>query len=236
QLLQHFTLADGGEMHLSFQWDSAFLEGGSPLPNYQVPNDLAVYVTDSSGNILATFDDNNKNTDMAWEDVDFINHGSFRTPSFAIAIQMPTPGPDPAPTMLRWVSLADDPAADFEGAPTTFGQPAAAGAIAVGAVPWFSPNTPESFTSQGGPLTFLFDINGNRLASPEIRNKPEVAAPDGVSTSFFGDPFGNQAHAFFGTSAATPHVAGAAALLLEQAPAATPDDITAHLENTAIDV
>jgi hypothetical protein len=240
QILQKFTLgANNNEMHLSFQWDSAFLEGGSPLPNYQVNNDLAVYITSSDGTqVFQMFDDDNKNTDMAWEDVDFINDGSFQTSTtFAIAIQMHNPTTDPAPTHLRWrVVAGDDPFADFEGAPTTFGQAAANGAVAVGAVPWFSPDTPESFTSVGGPLTFLFDSNGNRLATPEIRNKPEVAGPDGVSTSFFGGQFGSQSHAFFGTSAATPHVAGAAALLLQFAPSATPDQILQHLEDTAIDV
>jgi hypothetical protein len=237
-VLQQFTLNPGDELDLSFQWDSAFLEGGSPLPNYQVPNDLAVLVTSSDGATLEqTFDANNKNTDMAWENVAFLNDGSFGTSQFALAFQMHNPTTDPAPTMLRWVVVGSvDPMADGEGAATTFGQPAAKGAVAVGAVPWFQPDTPESFTSQGGPLTFLFDANGNRLASPEIRNKPEVAAPDGVSTSFFGDPSGNQAHAFFGTSAATPHVAGAAALLMQQAPSATNDDIIQHLEDTAIDV
>jgi hypothetical protein len=245
QILQKFTLAaKNHEMHLSFQWDSAYLEGGSPLPNYQVKNDLAVYITSQDGStIFKVFDDKNKNTDMAFEDVDFINDGSFQSSTtFAIAIQMHNPTTDPAPTHLRWRLVAgDDPKADFEGAPTTMGQAAANGAVAVGAVPWFSPNTPESFTSLGGPLTFLFDSNGKRLAKAEIRNKPELAAPDGVSTSFFGGPFTApsgrmQAHAFFGTSAATPHVAGAAALLIEEAPAASPDQILQHLELTAIDV
>lgn len=41
------------------------------------------------------------------------------------------------------------------------------------------------------------------------RVKPDMAAPDGVSTATYGD--GD----FFGTSAAAPHVAGAAAVLLE---------------------
>src|SRR5205823_5678330 len=33
--LQDFTLPVGDSIQLSFQWDDAFLEGGSPLANYQ---------------------------------------------------------------------------------------------------------------------------------------------------------------------------------------------------------
>ena len=44
------------------------------------------------------------------------------------------------------------------------------------------------------------------------RHKPDLTGPDGVSTEAYG------AQAFFGTSAATPHAAGAAALLMQQRP------------------
>src|SRR5258707_14962247 len=100
--------------------------------------------------------------------------------------------------------------------------------MAVGAVHWTTLTQPESFTSLGGPLPFLFDANGNRLTTPDIRNKPEMAGPDGVSTTFFGDPdpTKGQAHAFFGTSAAAPHVAEGAAVDFRQAPTAFPDGIT----------
>jgi hypothetical protein len=238
--IQQFTLPANGEMVLSFQWDSAFLEGGSPLPNFQVPNDLAVLVTDATGaTILQTFDTNNKNTDEAFEFVDFVNPNNATT-TFGMAFEMNNPGSDPAPTALRWVNFNEnlDPQAVGEGSATSFGHPVATGAVAVGAVPWFQPDTPEPFTAQGGPVTIFFDAAGNRLATPEVRNKPDVAGPDGVSTTFFGQPNPptGQAFAFFGTSAATPHVAGAAALLLEEASSATPDQITQHLELTAIDV
>jgi subtilisin family serine protease len=64
--------------------------------------------------------------------------------------------------------------------------------IAVGAAR-FSNDVPEGFSSQG--------------PTKDGRMKPEMAAPDGVSTASFG-PMG-----FFGTSAASPHVVGAVALL-----------------------
>jgi Subtilase family len=104
---------------------------------------------------------------------------------------------------------------------TTYGHAAANGAIDVAAYifDWRGkgPYQPaiEPYTSPG-PVVIYFDASGNRLATPELRLKPEVAAVDGVGTTFFGGPYQDQ-FAFFGTSAAAPHVAGVAALLVQAA-------------------
>ena len=60
----------------------------------------------------------------------------------------------------------------------------AKGALAVAAVAPNDPGTndPETFSSRG-PLRRLFDKNGVRLGTPEVRNKPEIAAADRVSTT-----------------------------------------------------
>ena len=120
---------------------------------------------------------------------------------------------------------------------TLYGHANAAGAEAVGAAAWYqtqewgSPLRPQcrpacldSFSSAGGtPL--LFGADGRRLDRPIVRLKPGITGPDGGNTSFFfvdlefeipgttePDGFPN----FFGTSAAAPHVAAVAALMLEQ--------------------
>jgi subtilisin family serine protease len=122
---------------------------------------------------------------------------------------------------------------------TIYGHTNAAAAEAVGAAAYFntpafgvSPPVLDSFSSAGG-TPILFDSAGNRLASAEIGSKPEIVAPDGGDTTFFGtDTDGNGFPNFFGTSAAAPHAAGVAALLLQARPGSTPIQIYAALENT----
>jgi subtilisin family serine protease len=92
-----------------------------------------------------------------------------------------------------------------------------------------------------------FDVEGNRI-KPIKRKKPEITAPDGGNTSFFPPSiyFGNQditADAdtfpnFFGTSAAAPHAAGVAALMIEaqKLGTITPDQIKGVLTKNAIDM
>ena len=143
------------------------------------------------------------------------------------------------------------------GCPTVQGHPGAAGAAAVGAS--FFAQTPrcgpspavlEYFSSAGGD-PILFDASGNRLSpAPNPRQKPDFVGPDGVNTSFYGFPIAGTIWAdnsvvsgcqndasynnFLGTSAATPHAAGVAALMLQANPALTPADIIDALQKTAL--
>jgi subtilisin family serine protease len=237
--LQTFTLGVGDELQLSLDWDSAFLEGGG-TGNFAVNNDVQVLITDAAGNALSTpmvFNNQGTNTNEAFQFVDFINNGSFGTNNFAMSFNVVS-GANPG--MLRWVAFDDgnpaaDPMALGEGAPTTFGHADATGVVATGAVPVTAPTAVEPFSALGTNIPILFDNTGARLATPVIRNEPIVAAPDGVQTSFFSPPPAPDGRfLFFGTSAATPHVAGAAALLLQQAPTATPAQVTQYLVTNAL--
>jgi hypothetical protein len=78
---------------------------------------------------------------------------------------------------------------------TLYGHANAVGAEAVGAAAYFntpafgvSPPVLEDYSSRG-TTPILFDQAGNRLATPELRAKPEIVAPDGVDTTFFGSLF-----------------------------------------------
>jgi len=121
---------------------------------------------------------------------------------------------------------------------TLVGHPASPGVIAVGAVPWYDPTVIEPFSSRGD-TTIYFDAVGDRLATPEVRQKPDVVAPDNVNTTFFGEDIPEDADEhpnFIGTSAAAPHVAGAAALILDANPHLTADELRDVLTTTAIDL
>ncbi len=145
------------------------------------------------------------------------------------------------------------------GGGTVQGHPNAVGAAAVGAV--FFANTPscgattplsvnllENFSSSGGD-PILFDVNGHRLATPVMRQKPDFVSPDGGNDTFLGFTLASAGITdsstvaacannasfpnFFGTSAAAPHAASIAVLLLQADPALTPTQIYSILQQSA---
>ena len=115
-----------------------------------------------------------------------------------------------------------------------FGHPAVPGALAVGAVDVADPGNDdiESYSDRG-PSRIYFP-------SVETRKKPDVVAATGVTVTGSG---GFPSH-FAGTSAAAPHVAGIAALLIEAQRLADPtmtkkqvaDAVTQKIRDTAIDL
>ena len=163
----------------------------------------------------------------------------------------------PAPGFMKYVIIgpgsndAQDPPGSFPAeyqthSGTIYGHPNAAGAMAVGAAsfrktPAFGVSPPkiEPFSSAGG-TPIHFNKKGQRI-NPVIRLKPEIVAPDGVITTFFGsrNKFGvfnpNKNH-FFGTSAAAPHAAAVAALMLEVDPNLKVNKLYSFLKKTAIDM
>lgn len=93
--------------------------------------------------------------------------------------------------------------------------------VAVGAISQFDWESGplEDFSSRG-------PTNDSKYASPRI--KPDLMGPDAVSTSGYGT--------FSGTSASSPHVAGAAALLLSADPTLTAENLRDNLQSGAIDM
>jgi hypothetical protein len=125
---------------------------------------------------------------------------------------------------------------------TIYGHANAAGAEAVGAAAYFetpaygvNPPLLESFSS-AGPTAIRFNTAG-ALISDARADKPEITAPDGTNTTFFGSDYEPDGYPnFFGTSAAAPHAAAVAALMLNAKSTATPAQIYSKLEATAIDM
>lgn len=88
--------------------------------------------------------------------------------------------------------------------------------LTVGAVPYYDPSTIESFSSRGPTI--------------DGRLKPDIVAPDRVSTSAYSPD------SFPGTSAAAPHAAGVAALLIDANSSLGPDAVETTLIDTAVAV
>jgi subtilisin family serine protease len=120
----------------------------------------------------------------------------------------------------------------------------ARGAMAVGAArycntPAFGQSPPliEYFSSAGGTPIF-YTPEGSPMY--ELRERPSFVAPQGGNNTFFGgsdycnvvDAYPN----FYGTSAAAPHAAGVAALMLEARPKTTPERTREVLQATAIEM
>jgi hypothetical protein len=136
--------------------------------------------------------------------------------------------------------------------PTIQGHSMSADAISVGAALYL--NTPacgttparaEVYSSYGGGPT-LFDTDGTRLATQQVRPKPDLVGPDGGSDTFLGQNIGATSSTisgcingaqfpnFRGTSAATPHVAAVAALVLEADPNLTVDQLYTILRASTV--
>ncbi|WP_346056536.1 S8 family serine peptidase [Amycolatopsis dongchuanensis] len=94
----------------------------------------------------------------------------------------------------------------------------------------------ERFSSDG-PRRVFYRADGTPITpgdvsstGGEVRAKPDLTAADGVTTSVTGfDPF-------FGTSAAAPHAAAIAALVLSGNPGLSPAEVREALLATAVDI
>ncbi len=150
----------------------------------------------------------------------------------------------PSPGLLKFVtfgSISFPEAHPGIEASTSYGHANAAGAVAVGAAAYFetpafgvSPPLLEPFSS-AGPVPILFDVGGGPVNV--TRHKPEITAPDGTDTTFFGSDIDSSGFPnFFGTSAAAPHAAAMAALMLEVDPALTPQQILGAMKRSAVDI
>ena len=253
-----FTLPVGQSVTFVLQWDEPFfsVSGGAGAQN-----DVDLIITGSGDGRLSALTGSladNLNGDPL-EIVTLSNSGSINVDGqagadteFNLVFELFTGTPPGRLKVIFFGGTGFNLLEHATESSTLVGHANAEGAIAVGAAPYF--NTPAfevappvlaPFSSPGGtPL--LFDEEGTRLQEPLLTGQPKIVAADGGNTTFFGtdlspgfpseaDTFPN----FFGTSAAAPHAAAVAALILEKAGgpgSLSPGAVEALLVENAIDM
>jgi PKD repeat protein len=241
-LYQRVTVPIDSVLTIALQWDEPF-GGAGPRADHDI------LLLDETGGIFFEISANdNVAMGEGWEVLQFYNYQELGYgTSFNIIItydDVDSIGP-PA-TLLKAVIFGSGNTIEeySSGGGTLFGHANAAGAAAVGAA--FFLDTPEygiappalePYSAAGG-VPILFGPGGAPLATPVVRSKPEITAVDGVNTTFFfDDSHGNDGiDDFFGTSAAAPHAAGVAALMLQARPGSTPQQLIGALESGAVDM
>jgi len=264
---QSITVPVGATITIVLQWDQPFrslnpLGSGSQNDlNIYLTDRSGQFLPNSSQYIAGK--ENNLGRDPV-EILQFSNDGSRGT-EFNVVIQARSgflpgymkyvifKGPNPAINEYN----SQNP---FTGSPsgTVYGHANSPFAEAVGASPFYDPLQLENFSSGGStPLFFddfgnpffgdpglprtgvTFDSFGNRLVV--TTGQPRIVAPNNTNTTFFGqdipqdlDLFPN----FSGTSAAAPHAAAVAALMMQANPnlIGNPATVYGILESTAIDM
>lgn len=241
-IYQRVEIPEGESISLIFQWDS---------PAYSVSGvagadtDLDIHLLNSKNElIVAAAKQSNLGRDPI-EILEYFNpEGSGQT-DFELMISKVA---GPSPSLIKYIlfNRFDGKIAEHHSnSGTIFGHANIETAITVGAgnyreTPVFGSDSPllEYFSSAGGGTPWLFDSSGNRINTPQTPEKPDLIAPDNVNTEFdLGeDTDGDGNPNFRGTSAAAPHVAGVAALMLQANPDLKPGDIKTILALTAVDV
>ncbi len=120
--------------------------------------------------------------------------------------------------------------------PTIFGHNGGEDTISMGAIRYTTNVSPETYSSRGPVTHFFGPVNGATpappLGSPQVLDKPDLTATDCGVTTFFAFESSGQWH-FCGTSAAAPHAAGVAALMLQRDPTASPAQIRSAITESA---
>jgi PKD repeat protein len=238
---QHVTVPLNGVLTVAMQWNEPF-GGAGP----KIDHDLVLL--DETGGVYYTISAND-NIPMGegWEVLQFENSEYlYQNTSYSLAITYDdVDSIDPPAGLVKMVVFGSGNTINEyrTDSATLYGHANSAGAEAVAAAFWedtpvfgIDPPKPEPYTSRGGTAIY-FNPNGSPKQAPEVRAKPEITAVDGVGTTFFfSDTNGDGVDEFFGTSAAAPHAAGIAALMLDALPNSTPAQVNTALESSAIDM
>ena len=216
------TEGTGYDVPLLLEWNQAYGAATS---------DLEILVFNSSGRLVGTATNaSDGESTNPWVEYDFTRSGTYY-----VAIENLS-GPNPG--LIKEITEGDGLPATISGANvgSVFGHAMTPGAISAGAVsvadtPAFgvNPAVSESFSSSGAGTELLFADNGTALSSPDLLSPVAVSGVDDIATTLPGD-----LSDFYGTSAASASLAGAAALILSADPNLTPAEVEQLMEETAL--
>lgn len=231
----------GAVLSVDLQWDE---------PWHGVNTDLDAFLLDANGKAVAAAEEDNVNVSqqpfefLSWENNSssqktvqlVINRFAGDTPRLKFGLLENGSG-------VAATEYPRSTGGDVVG-PTVAGHSGAVGVIGVAAIPFNTTSEPEEYSSRGpvrhdfGPVTGP----GAAAAIPtEVISKPDLTATDCNLTTFFAffakmAPEAAAGWHFCGTSAAAPHAAGVAALMLDQEGSATPAEIRAAMQESALAV
>ena len=197
----------GDTIRVTLTWDD--------WPTTTADYDLYLYHQDAFGNITEA----SNSTDVQGEDggapVEFIEYLAGRAGTYGVSVVRVG---EAEPKKLRVWSWHHD--IEYPVPASSLGIPSdARGSLSVGAIhqDQWELGTVASYSSRG--------------PTADGRIKPDLVAPSGVATASYGVE-----RLFGGTSAATPHVAGAAALLKSANPSLSRDELWQALVEATVDV
>jgi hypothetical protein len=237
--------ADGDTVTWSANTTLRFVMGWNE-PAFGVNTDYDLYFLDSGGNVVLSSTNVNTASQTPFEFLNAATGASAFIGKIVVARKSSgAPASNPRFKLVffgngaqgfsavQWSSLNST---DTFG-PATYGHNAKINAATVAAVRQDTTTNAEGFTSKG-PATYCFGpIVGAVAAAPLAggcqTKQIDMAATDGGANTFFGSNVGGGTFRFFGTSAAAPHAAAVAALMLEAKPCSTPAQIIAAQKATA---
>jgi autotransporter-associated beta strand protein/ELWxxDGT repeat protein len=233
---QLMVIRNGEYIKLCLQWDDPFYTVSGVDTNV----DMYLYSVDPvtykiNPNPVAKAETNNISSQTPAEMLGYQNRQSD-TGTTIFTLRLKITGQIPG--RIKWVNYGNT--SGYVGyatkSPTVVQHAGAVNAEAVAAAAYYFQTAGDSYSSQG-PTTILFSTTGQRLAQPQVRQTPRITSIDCTDTTFFGsDNDINGLPNFPGTSAAAPHAAAVAALVLQANPSFTPSQIYTRLEATATDI
>ena len=205
-----FEAEKGEEIRVFLTWND--------WPDSRQNYDLYLDFVNSSGNLEFVAESTDRQNVFGGDPVESIEYEVEKSGEYGISVR----SVDARTRRLKIWSLNHD-FEEYAIAENSIGSPAdARGAISVGAVHWdfYDLGIVADYSSRG-PTT-------------DGRFKPELVAPSGVSTVSYGKS--EDFYGYSGTSAAAPHVAGAAALIKSANPSFSRDDLWDALIAATVDI